>query len=133
MRYRFTWHQKMSDLPRTEWDRLADSAPPFYEWDWLESLERAGCAEADKGWHPHHLACWLDQELVGVAPLYLKDHSRGEFVFDQEWAQVAYRVGVDYYPKLLGMSPSGCASRRPRSADRRRAVRPSPCPWRRST
>ena len=38
-------------------------------------------------------------------PLYLKSHSYGEFVFDQQWADLAYRLGIKYYPKLLGMSP----------------------------
>jgi predicted N-acyltransferase len=42
---------------------------------------------------------------VAAAPLYLKGHSYGEFVFDHQWADLAYRLGIDYYPKLLGMSP----------------------------
>jgi len=27
-----------------------------------------------------------------------------EFVFDHQWADLAQRIGVQYYPKLLGMS-----------------------------
>jgi predicted N-acyltransferase len=42
---------------------------------------------------------------VAVAPLYLKGHSYGEFVFDQSFAQLAGQLGLRYYPKLLGMSP----------------------------
>ena len=50
--------------------------------------------------------------------LYLKAHSYGEFVFDQAFAQVAGQLGLEYYPKLLGMSPSPppwatASSRRP--------------------
>jgi predicted N-acyltransferase len=40
-----------------------------------------------------------------VAPLYLKGHSYGEFVFDQSFAELAGRLGQRYYPKLVGMSP----------------------------
>src|SRR3546814_10817365 len=38
-------------------------------------------------------------------PLYLKSHSRGEYVFDYAWAQAFARHGLDYYPKLLGAVP----------------------------
>lgn len=33
-------------------------------------------------------------------PAYLKNHSRGEYVFDQGWAEAFERAGGDYYPKL---------------------------------
>ncbi|MEK0185859.1 GNAT family N-acetyltransferase, partial [Microcoleus anatoxicus] len=38
-------------------------------------------------------------------PLYVKSHSYGEFVFDNQWADLAQRLGVQYYPKLMGMTP----------------------------
>jgi predicted N-acyltransferase len=39
--------------------------------------------------------------LVAAAPLYLKAHSEGEFVFDWGWADAAERAGIRYYPKML--------------------------------
>jgi uncharacterized protein len=42
---------------------------------------------------------------VAAAPLYIKTHSAGEFVFDHAWADVAGRLNKPYYPKLVGMSP----------------------------
>jgi predicted N-acyltransferase len=54
---------------------------------------------------PNHLAVWRGGELVAAAPLYVKGHSYGEFVFDSQWADFAARSGINYYPKLLGMSP----------------------------
>lgn len=36
-----------------------------------------------------------------IAPAYVKQHSLGEFVFDQDWAEAAYGAGIAYYPKLL--------------------------------
>ena len=32
--------------------------------------------------------------------MYLKSHSRGEYVFDYAWAEACYRAGGKYYPKL---------------------------------
>ncbi len=52
-----------------------------------------------------HLGLWQGDQLLAVAPLYLKGHSYGEFVFDQSFAQLAGHLGLRYYPKLLGMSP----------------------------
>jgi predicted N-acyltransferase len=54
---------------------------------------------------PNHLTIWRNRTLVGAAPLYVKGHSYGEFVFDHQWADLSERMGVRYYPKLLGMSP----------------------------
>jgi predicted N-acyltransferase len=38
-------------------------------------------------------------------PLYLKSHSRGEYVFDWAWADAYQRAGGHYYPKLLSAAP----------------------------
>src|SRR5206468_1838585 len=45
------------------------------------------------------------ERLVGACPLYVKGHSLGEFVFDQNWAAAAARAGITYYPKLLVAVP----------------------------
>ena len=42
---------------------------------------------------------------MGAAPLYLKTHSYGEFVFDWAWAAAAPRAGSRYYPKLVAAVP----------------------------
>ena len=68
-------------------------------------MEASGSAAARAGWIPRHLTVWSGSELLAAAPLYIKTHSAGEFVFDQAWAEVAGRLGLDYYPKLVGMSP----------------------------
>jgi predicted N-acyltransferase len=38
--------------------------------------------------------------LAGCMPMYLKSHSRGEYVFDHGWADAFERAGGSYYPKL---------------------------------
>ena len=32
--------------------------------------------------------------------MYMKGHSRGEYVFDHAWADAWHRAGGKYYPKL---------------------------------
>jgi predicted N-acyltransferase len=78
---------------------------PFLRAEWLSALEETGCAVADRGWVPHHLAFFEDDEILCAAPAYLKLHSEGEFVFDYAWANAARKFKVSYYPKLLVASP----------------------------
>ena len=104
--YSVKWQQRMADIPQAAWDALAQPLKtPFLEWEWLNNLEISGSATARTGWQPCHLTIWKGQELVAAAPFYLKGHSYGEFVFDHQWANLAARLGIEYYPKLLGMTP----------------------------
>lgn len=105
-RYSISWIDKIAEIPQTEWDALAmPLKTPFLEWEWLHNMETSGSVNAKAGWLPSHLAIWRDRTLIAAAPMYLKGHSYGEFVFDHQWADLAHRLGIEYYPKLLGMSP----------------------------
>lgn len=101
-----TLARRMADIDREEWDALlgADGSP-FLEWDWLDGLERSGCVTTKTGWAPHHLTVRENGRLIAAAPMYLKSHSQGEFVFDHTWAEAAQRAGMPYYPKLLVAVP----------------------------
>jgi len=104
--YSVAWIHHIAEIPQAEWDALAIPLnTPFLEWDWLHNLETSGSATSQAGWMPCHLTVWRDRTLVAAAPLYAKGHSYGEFVFDHQWADLAARLGIEYYPKLLGMSP----------------------------
>ncbi len=105
-RYALAWINQIAEIPQSAWDALAlPLKTPFLEWEWLNNLETSGSATARTGWLPNHLTVWRDQTLIAAAALYVKSHSYGEFVFDHQWANVAHRLGVQYYPKLLGMTP----------------------------
>jgi uncharacterized protein len=94
---------------------------PFISYDFLSSLERSGSAGRRTGWQPQHLLAEdASGAPVGVAPCYLKSHSRGEYVFDHGWADAYERAGGDYYPKLQVSVPFTPAT------GRRLLVRPSP-------
>jgi len=90
------------------WNALVDAQPaatPFLRHEYLSALERSGSAAAATGWTPSHLAVRRRGTLVAACPLYLKEHSYGEYVFDWAWADAYRRHGLAYYPKLLGAVP----------------------------
>ncbi|MEN9766145.1 GNAT family N-acetyltransferase [Vulcanococcus sp.] len=100
------WHGSMAEIPEAQWHALTATAGlPFYSWTWLVALERSGSVAPRQGWQPCHVTLWRGETLIAAAPLYLKGHSYGEFVFDQSFAELAAQLGQRYYPKLLGMSP----------------------------
>jgi uncharacterized protein len=93
--------RKIAEVAREDWDGLAGGLSPFLKWDWLDSLEQAGCVNEKTGWLPHHIVVEKAGQLIGACPMYLKLHSMGEFVFDYEWAEAAHHAGIQYYPKML--------------------------------
>jgi uncharacterized protein len=101
------WHSAIATVDQHQWDRLATPLQtPLLEWQWLHQLEASGSIAPRHGWHPCHLTLWDQQRLVAAAPLYIKTHSEGEFVFDHGWAKLSNDFGIPYYPKLVGMSPA---------------------------
>jgi len=68
-------------------------------------LEQSGAVSEQSGWRPSHLLVVNGDELLGMMPLYLKQHSRGEYVFDNQWAQAYHQYGLAYYPKWLTAIP----------------------------
>lgn len=74
---------------------------PFASHDFLLSLEASLSAAGRTGWQPQHVLVESPAgEILAAAPCYLKSHSRGEYVFDQGWAEACERAGGSYYPKL---------------------------------
>jgi predicted N-acyltransferase len=105
-KYTTTWMDNISRVDPAKWDALAvPLKTPFLEWEWLHLMEDSGSIAKETGWTPQHLTVWSQAKLVAAAPLYIKNHGAGEFVFDHAWADVAGRLGIAYYPKLVGMSP----------------------------
>ncbi|WP_312429418.1 GNAT family N-acetyltransferase [Achromobacter sp.] len=101
---RLTLETDLSRIDARQWDALAGDQP-FLRHAFLLALHDTGCASRQTGWAPHFLALWRDDVLAGAVPLYLKSHSRGEYVFDYAWADAFQRHGMRYYPKLLSAIP----------------------------
>lgn len=83
------------------WDACAGNDHPFTSHAFLAALEDSGSVSVHTGWAPRHLLV-EDQTgcLVACAPLYVKSHSFGEYVFDWSWADAWHQAGHAYYPKL---------------------------------
>lgn len=94
----------IDEVSADAWNRLVGERNPFLRHEFLAALEHNGCLEP-YGWKPMHLAVRRDGRLVGASPLYLKDNSYGELVFDHSWAAAYQRHGLDYYPKLVSAVP----------------------------
>jgi len=95
---------RVAELPAAEWNALAGQYP-FLRHEFLAAIEDSGCASARSGWRPQHLLLIDQQGLAAAAPLYQKEHSWGEFVFDFAWARAAEQAGMAYYPKLVCAVP----------------------------
>lgn len=119
---------QLSHVAASAWNALVPSWAPCLQHTFLHGLEQTGCASAERGWQPLHLlilgpqgvsafAGWpqalpasADSALVGrpllaAVPLYARGDSWGEFIFDFGWADLARRLGVAWYPKLVSAVP----------------------------
>jgi predicted N-acyltransferase len=96
----------LADIPASAWNKLlSKDTGPFLNHAFLSALEETGCVGGNTGWQVAHLGLKDQDILVGVMPLYLKQHSYGEFVFDWSWAQAYEQQGMNYYPKALCAIP----------------------------
>ena len=98
----------LSEVTAADWDACAcpeamnGARPldPFTTHRFLSALEESGSVGPGTGWQPQYLTAWIDGTLIGVAPMYVKSHSQGEYIFDHNWAHAYERAGGRYYPKL---------------------------------
>ncbi len=96
----------IAEADAAAWNGLTGTAEPFLRHEFLLALEESGCVSARSGWSPRHVLLEDGEgRLLGALPLYLKTHSRGEFVFDFSWANAYAEHGLAYYPKLLTAVP----------------------------
>jgi predicted N-acyltransferase len=97
--------ESIGDVADANWNALAGSDYPFIRHEFLAALEESGSVSESTGWVPRHLLVYDDAELIALLPLYLKTHSYGEYVFDQQWAAAYRQHGLAYYPKWLTAIP----------------------------
>ena len=97
----------LSQIAEDSWNSLLSSeAGPFLKYAFLNTLEVSGCVGGNTGWQVAHLLLEdSEARLLGAMPLYLKQHSYGEFVFDWAWAQAYEQNNMPYYPKALSAIP----------------------------
>ncbi|HFB2048655.1 MAG TPA: hypothetical protein TECP_01015 [Hyphomicrobiaceae bacterium MAG_BT-2024] len=100
----------INSIPAELWDACANPTEnnydPFVSHAFLKALEDSETIRPQTGWQPTHLILKTPGcEIEGCMPLYVKSHSRGEYVFDHSWADAFKRIGGIYYPKLLSAVP----------------------------
>jgi predicted N-acyltransferase len=93
-------------IARADWERLCPAGDPFVNADFLAIIERHGVAAPAAGWAARHLVARdASGAVVGLLPLYLKNHSHGDFIYDWSWAGAYRQLGRPYYPKLMSGLP----------------------------
>jgi uncharacterized protein len=99
--------QSIAEISENDWNALLPAdANPFLKYAFLDSLETSQSVGVNTGWQVAHLILENhDKKIVGAMPMYLKQHSYGEFVFDWSWAQAYEQNGLKYYPKALSAVP----------------------------
>ncbi len=99
--------QSLSEVSESDWNALLPAdAGPFLKYEFLITLEQTGCVGGNTGWQIAHILLENNQsQLIGAMPLYLKQHSYGEFVFDWSWAEAYQQNNMAYYPKALCAIP----------------------------
>lgn len=96
----------MAHVGKEEWDVCAmggDEVNPFLLYDFLSAMEDSKSAVREQGWQAQHVLVrnTSSGELLGCAPMYLKAHSYGEYIFDNSWGNAYQRMtGQNYYPKV---------------------------------
>lgn len=107
--YHLRFLTSIDDIDAARWDALAGDGYPFMRHAFFRALEQSRSTTAITGWQPYHAVVETgpenDLRAVAIMPLFLKDNSRGEYVFDWSWADAYQRHGMDYYPKFVTAIP----------------------------
>jgi predicted N-acyltransferase len=105
-------HDSIGEIDETAWNNLFDlqkTPTPFMQHAYLKAMQTSGSAVPETGWTLQVISLWRgtpqSEVLAAACPMYIKTHSRGEYVFDHAWADAYQRHGLDYYPKALVASP----------------------------
>jgi predicted N-acyltransferase len=92
---------RIDAVPAADWDAGAGPQNPFLRHAFLKALEDSASVGRKAGWLPQHLVLTDEHGVLqAAAPMYVKGHSQGEYIFDHGWADAYERAGGRYYPKL---------------------------------
>ena len=106
--YTLEVHPSVHAIDPAAWDALLarQAHPsPFMRHAYLAALQDSGSATSRTGWAARCFLLWQGDALAAACVLYLKAHSRGEYVFDWAWADAYARHGLVYYPKAVVAVP----------------------------
>ena len=101
-------YDRMDAVDARVWDALLGAqatATPFMRHAYLQAMTASGSATPRTGWALRLFTLWQGDALAAACTVWLKGHSRGEYVFDWAWAEAYERHGLAYYPKAIVASP----------------------------
>ena len=102
----FFFVSSLSLINKDDWNNCVGEDHPFTRYEYLHALENSKSVSNQTGWKPHHyIEKNNNNEIIALCPLYIKNHSFGEYIFDHSWAEAYYRNGQNYYPKLQSAIP----------------------------
>ena len=102
----FIFVNSINDISLDQWNDCVGLDHPFTRFEFLSALENSQSANTKSGWKPcHYIEKNEDKKIIAVCPLYIKNHSFGEYIFDHAWADAYHRHGLNYYPKLQSAIP----------------------------
>ncbi|PPR50401.1 MAG: hypothetical protein CFH15_00500 [Alphaproteobacteria bacterium MarineAlpha5_Bin5] len=101
----FKFEKSLNNINKKDWDLCLNDDHPFTQYEYLSALEKSNSACNETGWQPHHYIEYKNNKVVAICPLYIKNHSFGEYIFDHAWAEAYHRYGLNYYPKLQSAIP----------------------------
>ena len=81
------------------------SNSPFLDIKFIQAMEKSKSIGENTGWISFPLIAKRNNKIVGFMPIFLKEHSYGEYVFDHAWAEAFQQHGLNYYPKMISAIP----------------------------
>ena len=101
-----TFIKSLSEISSANLNEIINETDmPFMSYEYLYALEKSKSVHVNNGWETFHLTLSEKENLQGFLPIYKKNNSHGEFVFDHQWSYALRRANRDYYPKLLSAIP----------------------------
>ncbi|GLX76964.1 hypothetical protein tinsulaeT_03040 [Thalassotalea insulae] len=94
-----------TQLDLSFWQQHQHALSPFSQPLFYQLLEQSQSVSTKCGWQPYHLQLSEYNKTKAILPLYLKQHSWGEYVFDWSWSQAYQAYQLPYYPKLVATVP----------------------------
>jgi predicted N-acyltransferase len=109
-----TFIKSLSEISSNSFKEIInENDKPFMSYEYLNALEQSRSVHLNNGWETFHLTLNEKNNLLGFLPIYKKNNSHGEFVFDHQWSYALRRAGRDYYPKLISAIPfTPCETRK---------------------
>jgi uncharacterized protein len=102
----FFFIDSINKINLNDWNSCVGLDHPFTRYEFLSALENSQSANGKSGWKPfHYIEKNKNQKIIAICPLYIKNHSFGEYIFDHAWADAYHRHGLNYYPKLQSAIP----------------------------